>query len=112
MILISTDYLQLSPVPSAEDCALVGQAGYAERSLKECEIFMRQLERTFPLPESLNGEAWFEIKFFDHDCGAYREVCVVYNMDNREAVDYAYKCEDIPEYWDALAQEELAKLAG
>jgi lipocalin len=69
---------------------------------------MHQLQRLFPVPEELSGEVWFEIKTFPHDFGSYREVAVVYNYENRKAIDYASNCDKkAPQEWDAEALQEL-----
>lgn len=101
------DYLTISPTPTGEDCAQLGSPDYAERSSAECRAFVNQLKRELGKPPF---GASLRIKSFDHDFGSYKEVVVVYDENDEEAAEYAYKCEsDCPEYWDDLALAELAE---
>ncbi len=99
------DYVTLGPTPAAEDCERAD--GDQSRCRKECQIYIRQLERMFPEHEG----AYFACKSFPHDFGSYREVCCIFDDDDESAVEYAYKCENnTPQHWDAEALDELAAL--
>lgn len=94
----------LASAPIDEPCAQVGTDDYREASMIECYVFRRMLERLFPLPEDCS--AYFIIKSFPHDFGAYREVCVKYSGD--AGAEYAVKVEnELPARWDAVAIQEL-----
>jgi hypothetical protein len=41
------EYIELGPVPAGEPCAQVGTDNYLARSMRECEVFRRMLERVF-----------------------------------------------------------------
>ena len=45
------EYIELGPVPAGEPCAQVGTDNYLARSMRECEVFRRMLERVLPIPE-------------------------------------------------------------
>lgn len=108
MFLVKTDSLNLGPTPGNEDCASVGSPEYGVRSHKECQAYIAQLKRMFPIPQNLDGEVWFERRGFPHDMGTYHEVCVVYNTDHAKARSYAWKVESkLPGDWDEQARQEL-----
>lgn len=100
------DYIYIGSSPVEESCAQVGSPDYPERSRVECRAFVGQLLREFPnQPES----AWFAIKTQAHDFGTYREVVVVYDDADEEALNYALKVEgNTPANWDERAKQELA----
>lgn len=102
------DYLSIGSVPHECDCAQVGRPDYDTRSRIECNVFLKQIKRVCGEPPA---GARLVVKSFPHDFGSYREVCVVFDDENREATDYALKCEgaDIPK-WDNEAIDELVKL--
>ena len=47
------EYIEIGPVPASEPCAQVGTDNYLARSMRECEVFRRMLERVLPIPEGL-----------------------------------------------------------
>ena len=99
------DYMTIGSTPSGEDCAQVGSDNYYPRMKIESKAFINQLFRKFG--ESPYG-ALLVTKSFPHDFGEYHEVCVLYNDENEEALDYACKLEsECPEYWDEEAIKEL-----
>jgi len=104
-VLVMRDYIALGTSPIDEACAYVGEDDYWEKAKKEGRVFQKQLERVFgPPPET----AYFAGKSFSHDFGTYVELCIFYDMDSKEEVEYALKLEDeMPEYWDEKAREEL-----
>lgn len=103
------DYLNLGQAPANEECSCVGEPDYPERSKIECRVWKHQLLRVFPVPDSLNGVVYYQIKSFDHDFGTYREVCIVYSNAIGTAIDMAYKVENnLPSDWDEEAKTELA----
>lgn len=99
--------MNIGPAPHHEDCAQLGQPDYDSLSSKECAAYKGMLARLFPVPE--NGKARLVTKAFEHDFGTYREVCVVYDDNDREATEYAYHVErHSPAYWDDTARAELS----
>jgi len=99
------DYISIGSTPCDESCAQVGSPDYYERSRKECTAFKHQLVRVFGEPP---GSAILVTKTFPHDFGEYREVCVSYEDESEEALDYASKLEcNTPEKWDEEARKEL-----
>ncbi len=77
---------------------------------KECRIYQRQLERTFPdLPPGIA----FAIKSFVHDFGIYVEVCIYFDDDDEQQIDYACRVEcSPPKQWDDEALTELKEISG
>ena len=103
--------IELGPVPAGEPCAQVGTANYLARSMLECEVFRRMLERVLPIPEGLPVK--YVVRSHPHDFGTYREVSVRYSCDAPAACDFAFRVESsVPEGWDPVAQHELADLIG
>jgi hypothetical protein len=102
---MASDYLSIGATPAEETCAQVGKEGYSEQSQKECRAFVNQLVRQFGQPPE---GARITVKSFPHDFGSYREVCVVYNDNIEEAIEYAFKIEaESPANWDEEAKKEL-----
>ena len=103
------EYIELGPVPAGENCAQVGTDNYLSRSMRECEVFRRMLERVFPIPEGLPVK--YVVRSHAHDFGAYREVSVRYCGGDTAASDFAFGVESsVPDAWDPVAQQELADL--
>lgn len=102
------DYINIGTTPTGEDCSQVGSEGYYEKARKESIIFINQLKRVFGEPPY--GAA-ITIKSFPHDFGDYLDVVCVYDDQNEEAMNYAFKLEaETPEYWDDEAKKELDKI--
>lgn len=103
------EYIELGPVPAGEACAQVGTDNYLARSMRECEVFRRMLERVLPIPEGLPVK--YVVRSHPHDFGTYREVSVRYSSDDAAACDFAFQVESsVPDGWDPVAQQELADL--
>jgi hypothetical protein len=103
------EYIELGPVPAGEPCAQVGTDNYLARSMRECEVFRRMLERVLPIPEGLPVK--YVVRSHPHDFGTYREVSVRYSSDDAAACDFAFQVESsVPDGWDPVAQQELADL--
>ncbi len=101
------DYVTLGPTPAAEECAATGSEGFNERSIRECRVYIRQLERQFPIPEGV--EAYYASRRFDdHDFGSYREVVLYFETEDTAAVNFALNVESNgPLKWDEAACQEL-----
>ncbi len=103
------EYIELGPVPAGEPCAQVGTDNYLARSMRECEVFRRMLERVFPIPEGLPVK--YVIRSHSHDFGTYREVSVRYTGGDPAACNFAFQIESsVPDGWDRVAEQELADL--
>lgn len=99
-----SEYLELGPVPSSEDCEQVGPDCDRSKMMRECQAYMAQLQRKFN-PQ----HAYFSVRSFRHEFGSYREVVVVYEPTNEESIDEAFHIENnAPENWDEAAKLELA----
>jgi hypothetical protein len=102
----SMEFIEIGPAPTCENCAQVGSDDYPVRSRRECAVFMRMLERMFPVPDGLNVR--FKVKAFNHEFGVYREVVVEYDGSSREGLEFALRAErEGPESWDEVARFEL-----
>lgn len=100
------DMINIGAVPTSENCAQVGSIDHEARSIRECRVFRRMLERIKPVPQGVNAQ--YRVKAFAHDFGSYREVCVQYDANDAAATDFAYGVEaDTPERWDEIAIAEL-----
>lgn len=98
------DYLTIGSTPHGEPCSAVGSPDYDRMSRIECRIYLEQLRRAFPEPEL----GYFKVKSFPHDFGTYREVCAVYDENDREACEWAFEVEgNSPENWDEESIQAL-----
>lgn len=105
---MARDSISISCTPAAEDCEQLGPNYDPVRARKECQAFIGQLRRMFG--EEPAG-ARLKIVSNPHDFGSYLEVECVYNDENEEAMEYAFRCEsEMPEYWDDQAKQELGLL--
>jgi hypothetical protein len=103
------EYIELGPVPAGEPCAQVGTDNYLARSMRECEVFRRMLDRVFPIPDGLPVK--YVVRSHPHDFGTYREVSVRYSGDDPAACNFAFQVESsVPDGWDPVAQQELSDL--
>jgi hypothetical protein len=102
MITAETDYLEIGSTPCDEPCVPAGSDSSLAK--KECRALMNQLKRMYGEPPET---ARFKIKSNPHDFGTYYELSVVYAIDNEEGMNYALKCESLPENWDEQAKLEL-----
>lgn len=92
------EYLELGPVPANEQCAQVGAPDYSERSREECQRYINQLKREFPIPDDLDCR--YVIKSFPHDFGSYREVCIAFDNRDSASIDFAFNVEEnAPAHW-------------
>ena len=93
-----TDYLEVGPTPSGEDCQQVGTPQYdAAMARRECQQFITAIRRV--CGEEPAG-ATLTIRSNPHDFGTYPEVAVRFNDNVETAVAYAYHVEaNAPEYW-------------
>lgn len=99
------DDLYIASAPAGEGCAQVGSDGYREHARRECRALIGQLRRTFG-PEPPNCR--LHVQENPHDFGTYLSVNCSFQSDDRQAVEYAYRCEaELPEEWDAQARIEL-----
>lgn len=104
--LVVKEYIEIGPTPYNEDCAQVGFEDYRKDALKEMDTYINQLNRVFLDAESKG--ITFKQKWFDHDFGAYGEVCIYWNPENPIANEYVYIIEsDLPGNWDEKAKIEL-----
>jgi hypothetical protein len=100
------DYLTLGATPCDEACTPVGAENYSTLARKECRAFINQLIREFGDPPI--GAA-LVVKAFPHEFGTYHEVCVKFDDDIQETVDYAFRLESqSPTHWDHAARVELS----
>ncbi|QLE46539.1 hypothetical protein FD723_40720 (plasmid) [Nostoc sp. C052] len=105
------DRLEISATPPEEECLQVGIDDYPKKGRQQCNVFKQQLERQFPIPQHLEEILYFAVISCPHDFGSYYNVCVKFDGNNEEAVNYAYNVEaNTPAYWDEDAKTELRSL--
>jgi len=84
------EWMELGPTPPEEDCAQVGQPDYREKAIPECRRYIDVIRKKLgPEPPG----AQLKIKSNPHDFGTYYDVGCYYDEDNKEAMEYAFKCE-------------------
>jgi len=92
------DYLPLGSVPIEEDCVQVGDPEYYQKYRDECNRYRELLLKKFgPLPVGMA----LVIKGFPHDFGEYHEVCVMFDDEIEEQVEFAFGMENnMPLRWE------------
>jgi hypothetical protein len=93
------EYIELGSAPADENCIqITSKEDYIPAMREECRRYKQLLEQKFTnRPE----EVYFTIKRFSHDFGEYMEVCIVYNDEVEEQIDYAYYVEgNLPLTWE------------
>ena len=92
------DYMEIGPVPAAEECQQVGMPGYDPIAAKqECQRFIDLIRQV--VGEEPEG-ARLVVKSNPHDFGTYYEVAVKYDVNDEIAVEYAMKVEsEAPLTW-------------
>jgi hypothetical protein len=102
------DYLDLSPTPVGEPCAMVEPTGdYLQRMKAECRAFVHQLERTFP--QAIEAGCSFRIKSNAHEFGPYLEVQVRFDDDDEHQTRVGlHDRSRFARAWDDQARAELA----
>jgi hypothetical protein len=94
---MAADFLYIGSSPTDEDCAQVGAPDYYSQGRAECLGLIAALRKKLGKEPA---EAKLFIKREEQDFGAYLEVCCAYDNENKEALDYALKCEsDCPSTW-------------
>jgi len=101
-----TEWLDIGSSPPGESCAQVGSGDYYPRARRECRAYIALLRRVLGTePTGAN----LSIKSRPHDFGNYLSVVCKFDLDDKVAVEFAYRCErDGPEEWDEQARAELA----
>lgn len=98
------DYISIGCVPHGENCEQLGPNYNPVKAKQECKALIGQLRRIYgdePFGARLS------VKSFSHDFGTYMEVVCYYDDEVEESMNYAFSCEDIPEFWDEEAKKEL-----
>jgi hypothetical protein len=94
------DYFSIGSSPIEETCVQLGTENYAERAKQECKRFIELIRKN--IGEEPDG-AQLGIKGFDHDFGRYYEVVCYFDDSNKDAVDYAIRCEkEMPLKWEEV----------
>lgn len=96
------DTIAIGPSPAEEDCAQVGEDGYAPKAVAECKRFAALIVQKLGPPP---GNARLRILRNAHDFGTYYEIGVEFDSDSREEVQYAYLVEALaPKTWNDTLQ--------
>jgi hypothetical protein len=104
----SLDFLSLGCTPCDEECTQAG--GETSEMKMECKALINQLIRQHGNPPK--GAEFFLIRN-DHEFGTYYEAGIFYvppgpeDEDETPSMEYALKCERLPDLWDAEAMKEL-----
>lgn len=107
MLIVSWDRMELDSTPVEEQC--IPASKDPVRHSQQAIVLRRQLERMFPIPESLEGDVRFAVVSSAHDLGTYKQVAVKFNSEMEEACKFAYHVEEnFPLHWDERAKAELA----
>lgn len=96
---MSRDYIDIGPAPCDEECVQVSPDGnYLPAMRTECNRFIELIRKKLG-PEA--GAARLSVKTERHDFGSYLEVVCYFDTDEKEGMDYAFRCEsEAPSKWD------------
>jgi hypothetical protein len=98
-------YLTIGSSPSEEECAQVGQPGYAQKAKLECERFIA-LIRIYCGKEPAGNE--LRIISNEHPFGEYLEVVCHYEPDDDVARQYAMHVERYcPSTWEGMGSKKF-----
>jgi hypothetical protein len=86
-----------------EGCAQVGDDDYRDVAMRECRAYIEAIRKKLgPEPEG----ATLRVKSFPHDHGTYYEAVCIYDPNESQAVEYAFRCEaEAPSTWDEVGIE-------
>ena len=94
-------------VPLNEPCAQVGSPDYGRLSRLEASALISQITREVGAPPP---GAYLQTKSNPHDFGSYLDVIVKYEVENEDAINYAYRVESsVPFEWDDDSIVELTE---
>lgn len=92
------DYIDIGPSPSDEDCVQVGDDNYTRKATVECRRFIELIRKTLG-EEPKNTQ--LRVKFEPHEFGSYASVVCYYDDNDKESIDYAFRCEsEAPTRWE------------
>lgn len=96
---MARDYIEIGPAPCDEECVQVSQGTHYLPAMRaEIQRFIELIRKKLG-PEA--GTARLAVKTNQHDFGAYLEVVCYYDDDDKEGMEYAFKCEsEAPSKWD------------
>lgn len=95
-------YIDIDPIPANEDFPSKA-TNFEQRQL--ARVYREQLKREFPAWEGLVS---FRIVSCGHDLGDYTQIRIVFDDDNQEAAELAYRIESESSLvWDQEARLEL-----
>ena len=99
------DKIEIGPTPADEPCEQLGPDYDPARARLECRLFIDAIR------ESLGPEppgAQLRIASNPHDFGTYYEVACVYDDENEQATEYAFRCEsEAPAQWTDEQRQAL-----
>lgn len=94
---MAKDSIDLDGSPCDEDCAQLGEPGYAVRAMAECRQYIKAIVRK--LGEPPEG-CELRVRSNRHDFGTYHTVAVIFDDRNEKAMRYAFAVEsDGPTEW-------------
>ena len=86
------DCFYLGPAPAEEECAQSIDRDFEARNKAECLAYIKAIRRVLgPEPDGARLAVKTET---GSDFGPYRECVVYFDSSNREAVEYASRCEE------------------
>ena len=92
--------------PYEETLAVVGDADFSERNLKECVVYAKQLARLFLEPPARSD---LIVKSELQNFGVFWIVKIRFDPEDPEAVAYANRVEEGVARWDQTSLEELGR---
>lgn len=91
------DTISIGPGPAEETCVQVGDPDYTRNARIECRHFIEAIRKV--VGREPDG-ARLTVKSYPHDFGSYYEAAVVFDGNDSQAVEYAYRCEaEAPRFW-------------
>lgn len=91
------NHMNLGPTPVDEPCVALSEPDYETLAAMECTRFIKLIRAT--LGQEPAGSLLM-IHSMNHDYGAYQEVALFYDDEDKDHRRYAQRCEtDLPETW-------------
>lgn len=101
------DRIELGPCPVEESAACSLNEPQAHR--QQAQALCKQMRRIHP---PINDNCRYGLYREPGGNGGYWEVCAFFNINDQDAIDWAFAAEDhVPAEWDDTARNELGGVA-
>ena len=105
---MNRDYIVIGSIGYAQ----LGQDDYYQKEQVERKVLIDLVKENelFHVPEKLHGKCYLKHKAFQHECGTYKELCVIYHDDVDEEEEFWDWVNSMEEF-DFESEEIMEKCA-